>query len=430
MIALLASAALAAGPPELTGRVGGDVKSFFLASFPYDHLFQPPDPYGQATIDGRLKLSGAYGDVVRVELHHAATMTSAPDLGALIAENLGLPDLMGFDSGAIPGAASGVGQQAPEALDMSWEIDDSGKLQIPNTGGDGSQILRVFGRVDRARITLSVPGVDMTLGRQPVSLGNTTIFTPMDLVNPFTPTTIDSEYKPGVDAVRVDAYAGMSGNLTAVAAYAGDWSLDGTVMALYGGATVGVTDIVGLVAASHSEPVFGLGTVSGIGPVGVRADATLTLPEDEDPFVRAAVGADWRPTGTTTLSGEVYVQTIGGAEPSEYVEVISSARAARGEVWQMGRTYLGLVAVQEITPLVVANVSLITNVEDPSALLAPAVSWSVAENADLAVGMYAGLGRRPGEVDLLEFFGDQDAKVRSEFGLYPTVGFLQMKAYF
>src|SRR5690606_19624752 len=154
------------------------------------------------------------------EVHHAVTL-----LGG--AAGLGLA-----------GASTGVGLTAPEALPLTWDVHE----------GD----ILVRGRTDRAWVRGRFGGVDATLGRQPVSFGNGRISTPRDLVAPFHPATVDTEYKPGVDAARVDAYLGTSGRLTAVAAYAGDWT-DGMVYALYGQGTVGVTDLGMFGGLVHAE---------------------------------------------------------------------------------------------------------------------------------------------------------------------------------
>ena len=312
-------------------------------------------------------------------------------------------------------------------MDLTWTEDDGTLLMI--------------GRIDWMSLRASYPGIDLTLGRQPVGFGNGLFFTPMDLVNPFSVTTIDTEFRAGVDAIRVDGFLGMS-RISAVAAYAGDWTLDETVLAMHGQGTIGVTDISGFLGSVYAEPVFGVGAVTSIGSIGIHTDTTLTLPADEDAFLRSVVGATWRPGATTSLSAEAYLQTFGATSPDEYLVVAASDRFARGEVWQMGRTYAALSVGQEITPLINGNLALIGNLEDPSAMLAPSLSWSLAENADLSAGAYAGLGARPEEVDPLDLINPATLQpwgtkklasrlgIQSEFGLIPTTAFLQMRAYF
>lgn len=362
----------------------GDLKSFTVATFPPESVFLPPDPLAQGVADARAKLELRTRHL-DADVHH--------EVYALVG------------SATTFTTSTGVARTAPEAVALSWEAVDA----------DG---FTLAGRTDRLAATLHLPHVDVTLGRQPVTFGAGLFFTPFDLVAPFAPTAIDQEYKPGVDAVRVDAFAGTSGRVSAVAAYDGDWSLEGAVLALHGQGTVGVTDVRGLVAEVHEDEVFGAGLTTAAGAVGLHGDATVTLPPGDDPFVRAVVGAVGRPAPRLTLVGEAAVQTLGAAEPSEYLLVALDPRFARGELWALGRWYVAASVSYELTPLVVPTLAVIVNVADPSVLLAPAVQWSVADEAVAGAGAVVGLGERPG------------AALESEFGTYPVSAFTRLSAYF
>jgi DNA-binding GntR family transcriptional regulator len=79
-----------------------------------------------------------------------------------------------------------------------------------------------LGAVSQATRQLSRAGMikrlKVTVGRQPVAFGSGMFFTPLDLISSFTPTTIDAEYKPGVDVVRVDVFRGFATNGTVLVA--------------------------------------------------------------------------------------------------------------------------------------------------------------------------------------------------------------------
>lgn len=385
-------------------QLHGDIKSFFTGTFPYDSPLLPPDPTGQGVVDGRLKLRIDATDDLRFEVHHATTALSE------------------VPGGALGGTSTGVGLQAPEAVDLSWVAFDDD--------------LTLRGRVDRLNVRGTAGPLTVTVGRQPVSFGAGLAFTPLDLVNPFTPAVIDQEYKPGVDAARVDAYAGMS-SLTVVGAYAGDWTLPGTVLAAYGQTTVGVTDLGLFLGAVRGDGVVGTSVVTSVGAIGLHGDLSLTAREEGgDPFVRGVVGGMWRPGPDTTLGAEVYVQTLGAADPADYLTVAQDPRFARSEVWLFGRTYGSLNASHQLTPLVMLGGAMIMNIEDGSAFVAPSLGWSLASNAELGFGGFVGLGKRAG-VTSQTFTGPSGTalevdvpQLRSEFGTYPAVAFLQLKTYF
>jgi hypothetical protein len=413
--------------PEVTAQIHGDVKAFFVASFPYESvLFPDASPTGVGMVDGRLKMEAEAGPFKGV-FHHAITAT-APSATAA--------------TGAV---GTGVGRTAPEAIPLTW------------IGADGEG-MRVQGRTDRLFLKLSVPHFDMTLGRQAVSFGHGAFFTPMDLVSPFFPTTIDQEYKPGIDAIRFDGYVGMS-VFTALVAYSGtdplteataleaenayDPAVDTTV-AVYAQTTVGVTDMGAFYGYLYGDHVAGVTVSSAIGPVGVYGDVTVTAPrsEEEDVFARGVLGMFYRPFETSTLSAELYAQSLGTGDASQYLATSLGERWQRGELWLSGRYYLGMAWSQEIRPTLTGNVAVIMNLADPSAFIAPTLAWSVSSNAEVGVGAYFGVGARPSDdvdpADLLQatLEGASDAEVagmlgvRSEFGTYPHAGFVQLKAYF
>ncbi|MCB9743868.1 MAG: hypothetical protein H6740_14805, partial [Alphaproteobacteria bacterium] len=267
---LAALVAAAAGADVYEGEVvdldlGGDVKAFTIATFPYEHVLMAESPTGQGLADLRAKLDLRVSSWLRFTAHHAIT--------SFIPAPASAGGLGGF-------ASAGAGLTAPEAVDLTWELPGEDEPR---------DSLYVRGRTDRLMLSLRLPHVDLTLGRQPVTFGKGMFFTPLDIVNPFSPAVIDSSYKPGVDAARADVYIGMSTQITAVAAYASDWSPDGMIYGLYGQGTIGVWDLGAFAGYVREDIVLGLATAGSAGPVGLRGEASFTLPAedlDEDPFVR------------------------------------------------------------------------------------------------------------------------------------------------
>jgi hypothetical protein len=392
------------GGDDLKAGASGHVKLFAIGVIPYDHPLLPAAPQGQAFVDARLNLDAHAKSWFRAEVAHAVTAT-----------------LGGGASLAI--ARTGVAPTAPQLFPLNWDL----------FAEEGSTFQAV-GRTDRLWFRLSRPGLDLTVGRQPISFGSGTFFTPLDLVNPFTPATIDTEYKPGLDGARLDVYRGVSGQVTAAVVWTGEPVGSGSdtnlranlTVAAFGQGTVGSTDLGAFLGLVHGDAVAGLTARGSLGPVGVHADGTVTAPPGDEPwFTRIVVGADGRPTGWLTLSGELYYQSSGKANPDEYLTVLAGPRYVRGELWLAGRVYGGVAAQVQVTPLLTAGVASFVNLEDPSAMIAPTLSWSVAEDADVVVGGYAGWGSRPTVPANPPGFG-----VRSEFGLYPAVVFVQARSYF
>ena len=413
----LAQDASADGAVRPAFSVHGDLKAFTLLTLPYENEplaalgLWPEDPMGKSILDGRLKLRADLGRSWRIEAHHAVST------------------IIGT---AYTPSTTGAASTAPELLDLTWTVpkDDY-----------GSTLTIIQGRTDRLLVQGEAGPLTLSLGRQPISFGAARFFTPLDLVSPFFPGTIDSEYKPGVDAARVDAYAGLGFQWSVVGAWVGDCSLalgpeeqtceevgvGDLALASWTRVTVGISDLALFLAEVHDDEVVGLSVVTAAGPVGLYGDASLTLPPGhldprdptEDPFVRAAIGADWRPWSRTTLSGEAYLQTNGSSDPTTHFAQYSNDRYMRGELWAAGRAYLALSVAQELRPTLQGSLALITNVEEPSALALPAISASLADDVELSAGAYVGLGKRPDTLNL-----------RSELGYVPVTAFTRLAAWF
>jgi hypothetical protein len=402
---------------DLSIDFGGDLKAFFDLSFPYEHLFMPEGLQPAAALDLRLRFSGRYKSWLSWEVHHSATGRYAATAGELFRSSL--------DS-----------QPSGEGLKLSWSAYEQ----------DG---FSVSGRLDRASVAFHAPGFDVRFGRQPVSFGSGYFFTPLDLLSPYSPQVVDREYKPGVDAVRLDAFVGATGRLTGVLALVDAEDPDGYSVIGSGGFTVGVFDLEFFCGKHYRDLVLGFSTQGSAGPVGIHGDLALTVPFDgEDTStagsptsVRVVVGADGRTDRGTTFMAEFYAQSFGSDDPEGYFVAASAPRAQRGDYWSLGHFYTALSFQQELLPVFSLGAVTIINLRDPSALIGPSLSWSIASNVDFVAGAFIAVGDRPPPVDLLSLIGPdgmplpvEDAlrqlETGSEFGLMPHQAYAQLKLYF
>ncbi len=373
-------------PGFSSAELGGSVKSWFVGGWP---------DQAQGMLDLRLQLRGGLGESVSWELQ--------PTLAAVA----------GADAFGLAAAGLGATEQ-PQAVDLSRTLADAMGLQA---------------RVDRAAVRLRLSSLELTLGRQPVSFGSTFFFSPMDLIAPFTPIALDREHKPGVDALRAEAYFGPSGKVTLVAAYGGGWDLEGAMLAAHGQATFGLFDVGLLAGLVRREPVVGLDTAGSLGGFGLRGEGTVTFPREGSAFARVALGVDRQLGAGFTVMGELYLQTLGATRPSDYLTIAMGERFQRGEIWALGRYYGALSVRYELLPILGLSLAAVANLVDPSVLVTPSLEWSIADEAELVAGLFLPMGERPEKLpgpDGTLMFGEP----RSEFGLLPRGGYLGLKAYF
>ena len=85
-----------------------------------------------------------------------------------------------------------------EFLPFGLPDDGLRLMDLTKTLHDGNEDAAIH-RLDRLWLGYTGNKTVVRLGRQALSWGNGLFFSPMDLVNPFDPTTIDTEYKTGDD---------------------------------------------------------------------------------------------------------------------------------------------------------------------------------------------------------------------------------------
>ena len=92
----------------MTPEVHGDVKTFLVASFPYELAGVPAEPSGTGAASGRLKL-GLEGGPLRFDLHHDLTIStgSRSHAGSTTSE------ISTVAGSSLTGAETGVGLGAP-----------------------------------------------------------------------------------------------------------------------------------------------------------------------------------------------------------------------------------------------------------------------------------------------------------------------------
>jgi hypothetical protein len=163
--------------------------------------------------------------------------------------------------------------------------------------------------------------------------------------------------------------------------------------------------------------------VSGaLGKVGFRVETAVNVMErTRDWDVEAVVGVDYRFPFKLLVAAEVFYNGYGAKTAAGYAALASDPgqRVMRGETFSLGRYYAGLTLDQELHPLLHISLSTLFNAADPSALVIPALKWSVIQDAHIIAGMMIPIGRKP-----------EDMVMQSEFGTMPLAGYLVMRLAF
>ena len=256
----------------------------------------------------------------------------------------------------------------------------------------------VYQRLDRLNLTFTPSWGTVRMGRQALTWGNGLLFNPMDLFNPFAPTSIQRDYKVGEDIALMQVPVGQgdiqllyvprrdpqSGDVEDdQSSYAGKWHL------------VAGAQEADLMAARHfQDDVLAAGLTGDLGDAAWRFNAVYTRLEDDarrDGFWQAVANLDyaWLWGGHNVYGFmEVYYNELGAT--GDYAQTLDDPqirrRLDRGELFSLGRAYGAGQLQIELHPLVHTYWTVIVNLCDPSGILQPQLLWDMTENTQLIAG--------------------------------------------
>ncbi len=259
-------------------------------------------------------------------------------------------------------------------------------------------------RFDRLALTWSRGPVELTAGRQAISWANTLFLTPADPFAPFDPSDPFREYRRGVDALRMRAFAGPFTEVEAVIRPA-ETPLGTTWTALVRAQTSrGGWAFGGWTGRVHDEPGVAAFASGALGATAVRAEAVLRRRQEGGTALRAAVGLDrvFQPEGRDLfLALEVMRDDFGAASASKLLEVYQSRYFQNGEIQSPTRwTVAGQSSLQAHALVQVDLLVLAAPAGDASALVSPGVTWLASASFSLRAGLFEGMGDgwKPGGV--------------------------------
>jgi hypothetical protein len=432
-----------------TVNVDGSIKSFVFGMYFPHH---PPlvlnafglngvDYGGMGMADFRLKIDGEHHEKWKWQIHFRTqtTVSSFPNaLGA-----------MSMAGGATPARSLPLQGTAPNGEYFQWRHE-----------------------LDRLAVSYRSGKVAIILGRQPVSFGVGFVWKPADLVGTFSPTEVDGEYKPGVDALRVNFALGDFTELALVAAFGGptcrsnvlpngescegyhaQFSREHSVALARFRTNIKAIDFGVIAGWVRGDVVAGLFITGSVKRFRVRSEVVYTwdIEEDgpdpdttdwflqgpyyagmgspegkDDHFVRAILGVDYTFDIKKPLIvlAEVYYNGFGRRHAKDYMALLMKPRVAEfGEISNTGILYAALGLSWEPHHKLPVALTVMGNLLDPSVFINASATYKVGDESILVAGAMIPIGRAP-EI------GATGLTPRSEFGLYPYVFYLQWKMYF
>jgi hypothetical protein len=286
--------------------------------------------------------------------------------------------------------------------------------------------LRVWHDIDRLSLTWYTDLADITVGRQAITWGISNIYPVADLWAQFSPFELDTEEKPGADAVRILSYP--AGGLELDAVFADRGSRETFSAGIRASLSLSWADLYAGGGKMWREAIGLAGLSAPLGSYKIRAEALLPYDLDVEDFrlPRVTLGLDWL-GGSVMLSGEYNFNGIGATDAGQYLEVLEDPRFAQGETYFLGRHNLGgMVSWTPGNDRLSLTMSALWNLQDPSAAFVPNLTYDFGQNTRLSLGALASFGDTP----LFDSGSDPGFRLRSEFGTYGDFIFTMLSVYF
>lgn len=259
-------------------------------------------------------------------------------------------------------------------------------------------------RLDRVSVAYTGDKAVLRFGRQAISWGNGLLFTPMDIFNPFDPAAVDKEYKTGDDMLYGQYLLDSGNDLQAVAVVrrnpvSGDVEQDESSLSVKYHGFWASNEYDLLLAEHFGQRVLGLGASTDLGGAVWRGDLVWTDTDSGSVFSTllgvsySAVTAGHNWTGLM----EFYYNGFGLSDGDySFADLASNPellnRLSRGELFNLGRYYLGTSVTVEMTPLVALTPNVFINLTDPSALAQLVLSYDWKQDIQLVGALNIPIG--------------------------------------
>lgn len=261
-------------------------------------------------------------------------------------------------------------------------------------GNDADATLRY--RFDRLAVEYRTERQAVTLGRQAVSWGGGLVFQPMDLFNPFAPTTVDQDYKVGDDMIRIEQLFPGGSELEFLAvgrtSPAGKRDLDVASFALKYRKAAAAAELEFLAAHHYGNQVLGVGVRVPAGGVLLRTDIVWTS-DGASEYVSGVVNADYTfaLAGTTAhVFGEYFYNGFGVFDlPPDLRDLPAPLvrRLGRGEVFNLMRHYAALGISFRWHYLLNQSLAVIGNLHDGSLAAQASLTFDASDASRLQIGL-------------------------------------------
>ena len=296
---------------------------------------------------------------------------------------------------------------------------------------DTNNATRIGYEIDRAVYKQRFKKMTLAFGRQPIDFGSGRFWQPLNVFGSFAPTDLDTDFKPGIDAVRLDWFPSDFSSLSAVYAFSPDDNAieENTNSALHYRSQVGEESEYALLAASIIDyQILGASFESAWAGMGWRFEgAHYNDNKTNKNSVFWIAGVDYQFNNGALITAEWYENSLGASSVASLTNLQASTLTTYGLQQHLTQSVLGISVTREISPLLSGGYTLLASpLKDldgkrtTSLLHQLNFNYSVGNESDVLFVFQFANGRG---LNLL-------AKPQSEFGHVPASMSIRLRFYF
>jgi len=293
-------------------------------------------------------------------------------------------------------------QQSTQWTKSRYRLVDLNPRIAPKSDSTNATLL-LNQNLDRLFYQNAFDSMTLTLGRQPISLGTSTLISPNDFLQTFNYTSIDRDYRPGIDAVRAEINLGEESLLDMAAIAGKDFERTESAAYLHFQSPLFEEYLHLYVANFRRANLIGASFVASLLGVGVSLEGAQVWPgkqgtdNSQSPYFRSTIGLTAIPHSDLTVAIEVHTNEAGTDSPSEYGSLFSKFAYTDGGLFLLGRSYFSASISWSAHPLLSIGISDTINRGDESQLVSTSIEYNPFEDIVLSLSFLNGFGQSSSE---------------------------------
>ena len=273
--------------------------------------------------------------------------------------------------------------------------------------------------LDRLNMEINFNSFDLKIGRQTFNYGIARFIKASDVFIPFAPGTIDTEYRLGIDGIKLLVPSSETSELEFSIIFNKE---DNEKIAAYPliRALFLISNIENqlILTQFFDASMFAFMSQFQVADLGFWFEASeIKSAQEKKSYQRASIGAEYQFPNEYIAAIELHHNSSGAKEQAHYLSQYRKFAYQKGGVWLLAKNYFSLTLSKQVSALYNANLTAMNNLLDASSLAIFNMEYSASDNAYLLLTI------------MDSFYWASDNPMLTEFKNYPQRVSLGIRYY-